>query len=507
MKRQKAFQRGAGILLPISSLPSDYGIGTFGEAAYQFVDFLKKAGHSYWQVLPLGPTGYGDSPYQSDSAFAGNPYFIDLQMLIKEGLLQQEDVEAFDWGECENEVDYQKLYEFRMKPLRIAFRRSNYQHLEAKEYQQFCRDNDYWLTDYSRYVAIKGYYDQQSWFRWPEPIRMRESSALEKLCDDLAEEIEFYRFCQYHFYKQWTNLKQYANDNGIKIIGDIPIYVSADSADVWSGKEEFQLDAEGKPTHVAGVPPDDFSAEGQLWGNPLYRWDEMEKNGFTWWKLRMAYSAKLFDVIRIDHFIGIVHYYSIAATENNAVHGSWRVGPGGKLIDAIDDVVGNTKLIAEDLGAVTPEVTKLRLRAGYPGMKLMLQAFDSDSSNGNLPHHFENNCVVYGGTHDNETIVGYFEHAKAAERRYARLYLNVRTRRAFPKAIIREAYKSIANLVIFQMQDYLELDNSARMNRPSTVGGNWKWRVKRNALTDEMAQNLYELCRIYGRLQEDNKNG
>lgn len=506
MKRQKEFSRSAGILLPVSSLPSEYGIGTFGSAAYRFVDFLKKAGQSYWQVLPLGPTGYGDSPYQSFSAFAGNPYFIDIQTLIQEGLLLREDAEAFCWGEREDRVDYQKLFEWRLNLLRIAFYGSR-KKKDDKHYLQFCSDNDYWLSDYCRYMAFKKHYGGQSWYQWPQEIRMRESFAMETLCEELTEEINFWKFCQYHFFQQWKRLKEYANQNGIQIIGDIPIYVSADSADVWAAKEEFQLDSEGRPTRVAGVPPDEFSDDGQLWGNPLYNWKEMEKNEFTWWKLRMSFSAKMYDVIRIDHFIGIVRYYSIDAARTNAVDGKWLSGPGSKLIDAIDDAVGDVKLIAEDLGAVTPAVTRLRIRAGYPGMKLMQQAFDTDSENTNLPHHFEKNCVVYGGTHDNETLAGYFKQADAEVIDFARQYMNVRSARALPRAVIREAYKSTANLVIFQMQDILGLDNRSRMNRPSTVGGNWQWRVKENSLTDKLAEELYELSRVYGRLQEENENG
>lgn len=503
MKRQKPFERAAGILLPISSLPSPYGIGTLGEAAYQFVDFLKRAGQSYWQILPVGPTSYGDSPYQSFSAFAGNPYWIDPDLLVKEGLLCREDIEAFAWGSDPQAVDYQALYDFRFDLLRMAYRNSN--HAAKKEFCEFCRDNDFWLEHYSKYMAIKKYFGEKSWEFWPDAIRMCEAEALQKLCEELKDEICFWKFCQYHFYKQWNALKAYANRSGVRIIGDIPIYVALDSADVWAAKEEYQLDEEGKPICVAGVPPDEFSDDGQLWGNPLYRWEEMEKNGFTWWKLRMAHSAKLFDVIRIDHFIGVVRYYSVPASHTNAKHGKWKKGPGSKLIDAIDDVIGAAKLIAEDLGAVTPAVTRLRLRAGYPGMKLMEQAFDSGSQNGNLPHHFEHNCVVYGGTHDNDTLTGYFQRADAGVTAYAQKYLNCRTKRALPSAVIRAAYASVADLAVFQMQDFLGLDNRARMNRPSTVGGNWQWRLKPGVLTPKLAKEIYDLTCTYGRLQEDTK--
>lgn len=501
MKRQKSFTRAAGILLPVSSLPSPYGIGTLGDAAYRFVDFLKKAGQSYWQVLPVGPTSYGDSPYQSFSAFAGNPYLIDPELLMKDGLLRREDAEAFDWGTDEEKVDYQKLYEFRFDLLRIAYESS--MHADSEDFAAFCRDNSYWLDDYSRYMAIKKYYGEQSWAHWPLDVRLRRPEALETLCKKLSEEIDFWKFCQFHFFKQWNDLKSYANRAGVRIIGDIPIYVALDSADVWAGKEEFLMDEEGRPEFVAGVPPDEFSNDGQLWGNPLYNWEEMEKNGFTWWKLRIAFSAAMFDAIRIDHFIGVVRYYAVPAEHTTARHGKWRPGPGAKLIDAIDNAAGETKLIAEDLGAVTPAVTRLRLRAGYPGMKLLEKAFDSGAGNGNLPHFFDRNCVVYGGTHDNETLAGYFKRASAEEAAFAQEYFNLRSKRAIPQAIIRAGYASVADLAVFQMQDFLGLDNRARMNRPSTIGGNWQWRLKKGALTDKLAEEIRELARTYARLQEE----
>lgn len=500
MKRQKPFNRGAGILLAVSSLPSPYGIGTLGEEAYKFVDFLRKAGQSYWQVLPVGPTSYGDSPYQSFSAFAGNPYFIDPLILAQENLLKREDVEAFSWGDDAESVDYQKLYDYRFDILHMAYKNSR--HAECDEYKKFCDNNDYWLQDFSEFMAIKKHFGEKSWLDWPKEIRMRETKPLEELTNKLAKEIDFIKFCQFHFLKQWKKLKDYANRSGIKIIGDIPIYVSADSADVWAGKEEFQLDSDGKMINVAGVPPDEFSDSGQLWGNPLYDWDEMEKNGFTWWKLRMEFSAKMFDVIRIDHFIGIERYYSVAATAENAKRGTWKKGPGIKLLNAISEAVGDTKLIAEDLGAVTPSVTRLRLKAGYPGMKILEYAFDSGASNKNLPHNFESNYVVYGGTHDNETLAGYFKKPASREVDFAREYLNEDSSKKLPQALIRAGYASVASLAIFQMQDFLELDNRARMNFPSTVGGNWRWRLKPEAISDKLAEKIYKLARIYGRVEE-----
>ncbi|MBR5156784.1 MAG: 4-alpha-glucanotransferase [Clostridia bacterium] len=501
MKRQKPFNRGAGILLAISSLPSPYGIGTLGDSAYKFVDFLKKSGQSYWQVLPIGPTSYGDSPYQSFSAFAGNPYFIDLISLAQDGLLKREDIEAFDWGKDEEKVDYQKLYDYRFNILRMAYENSN--HKGEEEYKKFCADNDCWLADFSEFMAVKKHFGDKSWQDWPDDIRMKKTEPCEELLKNLEYEIDFIKFCQFYFFKQWKKLKDYANRSGIKIIGDIPIYVSPDSADVWAGKEEFELDKDGKMINVAGVPPDEFSDDGQKWGNPLYNWEEMEKNGFTWWKLRMEFSARMFDVIRIDHFIGIERYYSVSANSKNAKNGKWKKGPGIKLLNAVSEVLGNTKIIAEDLGAVTPAVTRLRLKAGYPGMKILEYAFGTDSKNKNLPHNFETDCVVYGGTHDNETLAGFFKRPSGKDADFAREYLNVKTNKKLAWATIRAGYASVASLAVFQMQDFLELDNSARMNFPSTVGDNWKWRLKSDEISDELAEKIYKMAKIYGRVEDE----
>ncbi len=500
MKRQKPINRAAGILMPISSLPSPYGIGTLGEAAYNFVDFLKKAGQSYWQVLPVGPTSYGDSPYQSFSAFAGNPYFIDPEILMKEGLISREDADSYDWGEDEESVDYQKLYEFRLDLLKIAYKNSR--HKEESSYISFCEDNSYWLSDYAEYMAIKKHYGEQGFVHWPIEIRTRKLDALKKMRKELSDEIDFEKFCQFHFFNEWKKLKDYANRSGVRIIGDVPIYVSLDSADVWAGKEEFLLDDELRPVLVAGVPPDEFSDDGQLWGTPLYNWDEMEKNGFTWWKLRLGFSAQMFDIVRIDHFIGIQRYYAVDAKNKTARHGTWHKGPGIKLLEGISEAIGETKIIAEDLGAITPAVTRLRLRAGYPGMKILEYAFTSDGENSNLPHFYDENCVVYSGTHDNETLVGYFKHAPKDEIAFAKKYLQVKSNKMLAKATIRAAYSSVAPLCIIQMQDFLGLDNRARMNYPSTLGGNWKWRIKAENLTDELAKEIYELSQVYGRLEE-----
>ncbi len=506
LKKQKPFLRSAGVLLPISSLPSPHGIGTFGEPAYAFVDFLKKMGQSYWQVLPLGPTGYGDSPYQSCSAFAGNPYFIDLDFLVKQGLLKKDEVTEPDWKDgskssgSPDEVDYNAIYENRFTLLQKAYERSAYP--DDADYQAFLSENEGWLVDYADYMAIKLHFENRSWTEWPDDIRLRRSETLERFRKQLKKEIGFWRFCQYLFYSQWKKLKTYANENGIKIIGDIPIYVALDSSDVWVNGYLFQLDEDKKPIAVAGVPPDMFSATGQLWGNPLYNWAVMEKDDFAWWKKRILASAALYDVIRIDHFIGIVRYYSIPAEEKTAMNGTWKEGPGKKLLQAFGEVLTDTKIIAEDLGLVTPEVRRVKDQAGYPGMKLMEFGFDAGAANTNLPIHFEQNCVVYGGTHDNETLAGYFEKAKRREVQFAKRYLQVKKRNDIPWAIIRAAYASVANTAVFQMQDFLTLDNSARMNYPSTIGGNWQWRLLPDQLTDELAARVCELAQTYGRLPE-----
>ena len=494
--KQSPMERGAGILLPISSLPSPYGIGSFGDHAYEFVDFLKRSGQKYWQVLPLGPTSYGDSPYQSFSAFAGNPYFIDLDILISEGLLTQSEVNSVNWV-TGSQIDYAQLFEERLKLLRVAFKRSK--HEAHASYHTFCDNNSFWLQHYSSYMAIKTHFGHKAWQCWPEDIRFRQPDALEKYNSLLADDINFWSFCQYKFFEQWLKLKSYANENGIEIIGDIPIYVAMDSSDVWVNFELFDLDNERRPRHVAGVPPDMFSSTGQLWGNPIYNWERMEQDGFSWWKERMKLCAQLYDVIRIDHFIGIVNFYRIPAKDNTAMNGCWIQGPGEKLVAAINSAIGNKKIIAEDLGVVTPEVIALLDKSGYPGMKLMEMGFEGDASNESLPCHFDKNCVVYGGTHDNETLVGYFSQQDEQVLVFARNYLDVACNSAIPWAIIKAGYQSVANTVIFQLQDLLGLDNSARINTPSTLGGNWLWRLLPGQVTASLEHSLKRLTELYGR--------
>lgn len=500
-KKDNALQRGAGLLMPISSLPSPYGIGTLGKEAYKFVDYLVSAGQKYWQVLPVGPTSYGDSPYQSFSAFAGNPYFIDLDYLVEEGLLTKAQIKKFPWGDNPEYVDYATIYYSRFDVLRIAYENSDFR--DEDDYRRFQEENSYWLDDYSLYMAVKFYFDNNEWAKWDYDIKARQPHAIERYKNELADDIDFWKFCQYKFFEQWNALRDYANEQGVEMIGDIPIYVAMDSADVWAHKELFELDGDFKQINVAGVPPDAFSEDGQLWGNPLYNWDVMEQQNFEWWKQRMASNSKLYDYIRIDHFIGVVNYYSIEAHCNNAKKGVWRKGPGKKLTDAIDSAIGDAKIIAEDLGIVNPAVRALLAETGYPGMNIIEFAFEGTPSNTHLPHNYKPNSLVYGGTHDNETVAGFFKSKKAAELKYAYRYLGVNNKNDIPAAVLRTAYASVAAIAIFQVQDILELGNEARMNTPSTVGNNWKWRMLKGALTKKKAKELKELAKFYARYVEE----
>ena len=493
-------KRGAGILMPISSLPAPYGIGTFGKSAYEFADSLKRARQSYWQVLPLGPTSYGDSPYQSFSAFAGNPYFIDLDTLLEEELLTKEEIDACYWLDSEEEVKYDAVYYYRFPLLKKAYERSR--HGETEEYRAFCAKNSHWLDDYALYMALKGHFGNKEWMKWEEPIRLRKPEAVKRYEELLREEIGYWKFLQFKFYEQWEQLKNYVNGLGISIIGDIPIYVALDSADVWTHPELFQLDPDTlTPLRVAGVPPDAFSDDGQLWGNPLYDWDKIEETGFAWWKDRMRASARLYDVVRIDHFIGVVQYYSIPYGAEDGKTGEWKQGPGKKLTDAINEAAGDAKIIAEDLGIFCPAVKELLRETGYPGMKIIEFAFSGDRFNEHLPHCYEPNSVVYGGTHDNETLVGYFkpEARQWWELQYIAAYLGAAHHEEVPDKVFRAAYGSVASVAVFQMQDVLGLGNEARMNTPGTVGGNWKWRMKPGAFGERETGYLAFLVDTFGR--------
>jgi len=498
MARSKnTFKRAAGILLPVSSLPSKYGIGTMGKCAYDFIDFLKASSQRYWQVLPVGPTSYGDSPYQSFSAFAGNPYLIDLDYLCEEGLLKSSELENINWGNDCNKVDYAQMYAVRFDVLRKAFERSS--HAFDPAYIDFCKKNEDWLPDYCLFMAVKNSFDGVEWQKWDDDIRLRKPAALEKYRKELADEIMFYAFLQYKFFCQWSALRDYAHENGIYIIGDIPIYISMDSADAWADTDQFWMDDDKRPVKVAGVPPDYFSRTGQLWGNPLYRWDVMEANDFAWWRRRISFSSQIYDVIRIDHFIGIVRYYAVDAGAENAIIGEWLKGPSLKLLKAIDESRGETRIIAEDLGEVVPEVRKIQIKSGYPGMKVLQFAFDSDASNVFLPHNHAENFIVYTGTHDNDTTAGLIASSRRSMLRFAREYLGVKRNTQLHEAIIRAALASVCHTAVIPMQDWLGLGTEARINRPATLGGNWEWRMTDGLMTEELISRIKNYTTTYGR--------
>lgn len=495
--------RTAGILLPITSLPSKYGIGGFSKSAYDFVDWLKEAGQCYWQILPLVPTSYGDSPYQSFSTYAGNPYFIDLDALIEEGVLTEEEVTAEDWGSDPSDIDYEKIYNSRYKLLRKAYERSNVS--QNWEYNQFVYENAWWLKDYALFMAVKNFFGGVTWTEWPEDIRLRYGYSVEYYQRELYYDIEFQQYMQYVFFKQWKALKAYANDQGVQIIGDIPIYVAMDSADVWASPELFYLDEENVPIEVAGCPPDGFSATGQLWGNPLYRWDYHRNTGFGWWMGRLSHCFKMYDVVRIDHFRGFDEYYAIPYGEDSAVNGRWKNGPGVELFWKMYEDLGEHKVIAEDLGYMTDGVRRLVKDSGFPGMKVLEFAFDSrdtGSASDYLPHNYIENSVAYTGTHDNETLTGWFQSIDEKERNMARKYIcdEVTPDDKLYWKFICEVLKSHSHMCIIPFQDYLGLDNSARMNQPSTVGKNWRWRVTEEQLSEKLQKEIREVTRRYGRL-------
>lgn len=496
----KSRKRAAGILMPIASLPGEYGIGTLGQASYDFVDMLALAGQTYWQILPLGPTGYGDSPYQSFSTFAGNPYLIDPQMLIEDGLLTKAECDAFDFGASRVITDYGRIYEGRFKLLRKAYGRAG-DILKSKKYRAFVKANESWLDDYALYTAVKESFEGKSFILWDEDIRKRKSSALKEYKKRYADDIEFVKFMQFMFYEQWSRLKAYANEKGIRIVGDIPIYVAFDSADTWSCPEMFLFDDEGYPTVVAGVPPDCFSTTGQLWGNPIYNWDYHKNTGYKWWIERVAHCFEIYDVVRIDHFRAFDTYYTIPYGRKDAVVGKWNKGPGMQLFKAIEASLGEVDLIAEDLGDLFDSVRKLVKRTGYPGMKILEFAFNAGQDSEYLPHNYDRNCVVYTGTHDNATVVGWYQTLKKADRKMVRDYLNIKEddAKTVCDGLIRLAMMSSADTCIIPMQDWLGLDNRARINIPSTLGGNWQWRMKEGAFTKTLARRIAQITKIYAR--------
>ena len=493
--------RSSGILMPMSSLPSPYGIGTMGKEAFRFVDFLVDAAQKYWQLLPLGPTGYGDSPYSSYSSFAGNPYLIDLDLLVEEGLLEQAEVQAVDWGGDPARTDYGRLYQQRAPLLRKAYERGREPLREA--FDAFCGENSRWLDNYTLYMAVKKHFGMQSWSDWPdEAIRMHRPEAVRQYTELLYEETEYQAFVQFLFFRQWKNLKAYAEEKGVKFIGDVPIYVAMDSADIWSEPQFFQLDARFRPKEVAGCPPDDFTADGQLWGNPLYDWDRMRADGYGWWIRRIEGAIRLFDVIRIDHFRGMESYWAVPAGDSTARNGRWRPGPGMGLIGVLTQWFHGTEFIAEDLGFLTPKVKQLVKDSGLPGMKILEFAFDVHADSDYLPHNCGENSVCYLGTHDNDTALGWLETTTEAERDFARRYMNITEDEGWCWGMIRSGMATQSRLFVVQMQDLLELDGSARMNTPGREYGNWGWRMRPGAATKELAAKLRQYVMIFRRAEE-----
>ncbi len=495
--------RECGVLLPISSLPSKYGIGCFSKSAYAFVDSLEKAGQSCWQILPLGPTSYGDSPYQSFSTFAGNPYFISLEDLIEEGVLTKKECDKMDFGNNPSSIDYAKIYKSRTVLLRKAYQRSKIS--ENPDFCKFQQEQGWWLKDYALFMAVKDRFHGAPWSEWAEDIRFRWQNALDYYRKELYFDIEFQEYMQFKFYEQWNALKDYANKKGIRIIGDIPIYVAMDSADTWASPWLFKLDDKNQPTQVAGCPPDGFSATGQLWGNPLYNWEVHKQSGFEWWIKRIEHCFSMYDIVRIDHFRGFDEYYAIPFGDKTAENGWWEKGPGMDLFRAVSNRLGERNIIAEDLGFMTDSVKQLVKDSGYPNMKVIEFAFDErDTGNTSdyMPHNYSRNCVVYTGTHDNETLTGWFHNISPEERKLVREYLNNFHDKdeMIYKDIICLVMRSVANLCIIPMQDYLGLGNSARINQPSTLGCNWKWRMTDKQFSKALCTEMHDLAERYGRL-------
>ena len=490
--------RASGILMPIFSLPGPYGIGTLGQAAYDFVDFLAETGQTYWQMLPIGPTGYGDSPYQSFSAFAGNPYFIDPEFLLRQGLLTESELPP---PQPEGRVDYGALYQQRPPMLQKAAARL----LAAPpaSYQDFCAEHNFWLDDHALFMAVKAQQGQAGLDQWPDALRTRQPQAIAQAKHELAGEIAYHKAVQFLFYQQWTALKAYANRQGVKLIGDIPIYVSPDSSDLWTRPDLFQTDGAVRLTHVAGCPPDAFSADGQLWGNPLFRWDAMKKDGYSWWTKRVKAMSKLYDIVRIDHFRGFDSYYAIPAKDDTARNGEWRKGPGMDLFRTMEKKLGKLNIIVEDLGFLTPSVLKLVKDSGFPGMKVIQFAFDSREGSDYLPHNYEKHCVVYTGTHDNDTLMGWMKTAPKASVKFAKEYLNLTEEEGFNWGMMRAAWASVGDMAIVPMQDLIGIGSEGRMNTPSTLGGNWEWRATSDQITGKLAKRLYKYMEMYGRLNKD----
>ena len=489
--------RKSGILMHITSLPNAYGIGTMGKCAYDFVDFLVQAGQSYWQILPLSPTGYGDSPYQAFSTFAGNHYLIDLDLLVQEGLLQTQEIQSLDWGADPEHVDFGRMYALRSQVLQLAYGRfSDWQALK-----QFVAENAHWLEDYGLFMALKARFHGKDWQSWSVSLMMRYAPVLDSYRAELENEIQFQYFLQYTFFKQWKALRSYANEKGVRIIGDVPIYVPLDSADVWANPKLFLLDQSRRPELVAGCPPDSFSADGQRWGNPIYDWAEMKRTGYDWWLRRLQAAAEMYDVVRLDHFRGFESYWAIPAREQTAIRGHWCQGPGMDFIHAVRRTFPELPFIAEDLGFVTPQVRKLQEDSGYPGMKILQFAFDSREAGDYMPHSYKENSVCYSGTHDNLTLKQWLCEAAQADVEKAKQYLGLNQEEGYVWGMLRGCMSSVSKLCIIQLQDYLELDGQARMNCPGVLSEkNWTWRLKAGVLNSQLAQRICTLTKRYERI-------
>lgn len=493
--------RLSGVLLHPTSFPSPYGIGELGKAAYEFIDFLEKSGQHLWQTLPLTPTGFGDSPYQSFSAFAGQPLIISLDHLKELGLLEESDLRDCPVGDP-SKVDYGTIIPWKTERLRRAFERflTTSDKMLLEEYDAFYKANQFWVDDYAMFMACKDAHEGRDWLSWEAKYRVPTEAVKKELKKELAREIKYYYFLQFLFSKEWYALKKYANEKGIQIIGDIPIFVSLDSADVWANQKMFQLDSKGYPLAVAGVPPDYFSATGQLWGNPLYDWDAHKKSGYQWWISRVRNQLDLFDYLRIDHFRGFEAYWSVPYGEETAINGKWKIGPRESLFHAIEKALGkDLPIIAEDLGVITPEVEKLRDQFHFPGMKVLQFGFESQEESAFLPHQFTTtNCICYTGTHDNDTTVGWYETAPEYARDKVRRYMNT-DGSSIHFDFIRTCLGSIATFAIFPLQDVLGIGKSGRMNTPGVAMDNWAWRYQRNQLQDDLAERLAVITRLYGR--------
>lgn len=512
------FPRAAGILLHPTSLPGDDSIGDLGPEAYSFVDFLKEAGQTYWQILPLGPTGYGDSPYQCFSAFAGNTLLISPEMLAEDGFLAKHEFTPSAAAGSSERVDFGAAYEGRSRLLSLAYERFHQiKNAELRgKFETFLHENGWWLADYALYRAIKASQGQKAWYEWPEPLRLREPGAVAAINEKLFDSVMAEKFYQFLFFRQWGMLKEYANKHGVRIIGDIPIFVALDSADVWCNQDKFKLEPDGSPRVIAGVPPDYFSETGQLWGNPIYDWEQMGADGFKWWVARVEFTLRMVDVVRVDHFRGFAAAWEVPGGDKTAENGQWVEVPGSELFQALLHNLGQLRIIAEDLGVITPDVEELRDMYGFPGMKILQFAFGGDAGNRDLPHNYTRNCVAYTGTHDNDTTQGWWlSQARAGstrdekditrEREYCLKYLNTEGGEIHWD-FIRAVWASVADTAIAPLQDVLGIGTEGRMNLPASNAGNWQWRLKRGAITPEITSRLREMTDIYGRLNSSDNS-